>query len=175
MPERAVAVNTGASKSERWQAGVEAPRRTENDRIRLLMFRSLCALLAVAAAVLSAQQPAGAGLPHRHRRHVVTMDGEGRVLRPGAVAIDGPGHRRRRYARGHRASSLRRRETIDAAGQVVMPGLINTHTHAPMVLYRGLADDLALMDWLQKYIFPAEARPSARSSCVPARGWRRSR
>ena len=39
-----------------------------------------------------------------------------------------------------------------------MPGLVNTHTHAPMVLYRGLADDLALMDWLQKYIFPAEAK-----------------
>jgi 5-methylthioadenosine/S-adenosylhomocysteine deaminase len=39
-----------------------------------------------------------------------------------------------------------------------MPGLINTHTHAPMVLYRGLADDRALMDWLQKYIFPAEAK-----------------
>ena len=49
-------------------------------------------------------------------------------------------------------------ETIDAGGAVVMPGLINTHTHAPMVLYRGLADDLALMDWLQKYIFPAEAK-----------------
>jgi 5-methylthioadenosine/S-adenosylhomocysteine deaminase len=39
-----------------------------------------------------------------------------------------------------------------------MPGLINTHGHAPMVLYRGLGDDLALMDWLQKYIFPAEAK-----------------
>ena len=39
-----------------------------------------------------------------------------------------------------------------------MPGLINTHTHAPMVMFRGLADDLALMDWLQKYIFPAEAK-----------------
>jgi 5-methylthioadenosine/S-adenosylhomocysteine deaminase len=39
-----------------------------------------------------------------------------------------------------------------------MPGLINTHTHAPMVLYRGLADDLALMEWLNKYIFPAEAK-----------------
>ena len=40
----------------------------------------------------------------------------------------------------------------------MLPGLINTHTHAPMVLYRGLADDLALMEWLEKYIFPAEAK-----------------
>ena len=42
-----------------------------------------------------------------------------------------------------------------------MPGLINTHGHAPMVMYRGLADDLALMDWLQQYIFPAEAKTVA--------------
>ena len=48
--------------------------------------------------------------------------------------------------------------TIDAAGKVVMPGLINTHTHAAMVMFRGLGNDLALMDWLQKYIFPAEAK-----------------
>jgi 5-methylthioadenosine/S-adenosylhomocysteine deaminase len=53
---------------------------------------------------------------------------------------------------------FRGRQTIDAAGQVVMPGLVNTHTHAPMVLYRGLADDLALDQWLTKYIFPAEAK-----------------
>jgi 5-methylthioadenosine/S-adenosylhomocysteine deaminase len=88
---------------------------------------------------------------------VVTMDGGARVLNPGAVAVDGrdivavgtPEEIARAYAA---------REAIDAAGQVVMPGLINTHTHAPMVLFRGLADDLALMDWLQKYIFPAEAK-----------------
>lgn len=50
------------------------------------------------------------------------------------------------------------REYLDAAGTLVMPGLINTHTHAPMVWFRGLADDLALDAWLNKFIFPAEAR-----------------
>src|SRR5207253_4765472 len=40
----------------------------------------------------------------------------------------------------------------------ISPGLINTHTHAPMVLLRGIADDLRLQEWLEKYIFPAEAR-----------------
>jgi len=88
---------------------------------------------------------------------VVTMDAGGRVIANGAVAIDGADI----LAVGT-ADAIRRQfrgaETIEAAGQVVMPGLINTHTHAPMVLYRGLADDLALMDWLTKYIFPAEAK-----------------
>ena len=88
---------------------------------------------------------------------VVTMDGARRVLDPGAVALNGsqivaigtPDEVARRY---------RALDTIDARGQVVMPGLVNTHTHAAMVMFRGLADDLALMDWLQKYIFPAEAK-----------------
>ena len=88
---------------------------------------------------------------------VVTMDASGRVLSPGAVAVDG-----RNIAAVDTpaaiAAKFSSQTTIDASGQVVMPGLINTHTHAPMVLYRGLADDLALMDWLQKHIFPAEAK-----------------
>jgi 5-methylthioadenosine/S-adenosylhomocysteine deaminase len=88
---------------------------------------------------------------------VVTVDGTSRVLAPGAVAIDG-----RDIVAVDTADAIAARfagkDTIDATGQVVMPGLINTHTHAPMVLYRGLADDLALMDWLQQYIFPAEAK-----------------
>ena len=88
---------------------------------------------------------------------VVTMDAERRVLSPGSVAIRGNaivgvG------AADRIAREFKGRDTIDARGRVVMPGLINTHTHAPMVLYRGLGDDLALMDWLQKYIFPAEAK-----------------
>jgi 5-methylthioadenosine/S-adenosylhomocysteine deaminase len=50
------------------------------------------------------------------------------------------------------------KEIIDAAGCIIMPGLVNTHTHLPMVCFRGMADDLPLMDWLNKHIFPAEAR-----------------
>jgi len=88
---------------------------------------------------------------------VVTMDGSGRVIANGAVAVDGTDIVAVDTADAI-ARQFRGRDTIDAAGRVVLPGLINTHTHAPMVLFRGLADDLALMDWLNKYIFPAEAK-----------------
>lgn len=49
-------------------------------------------------------------------------------------------------------------KVLDASGCVVLPGLINSHTHAAMTLFRGLADDLPLMDWLHDHIFPAEGR-----------------
>ena len=49
-------------------------------------------------------------------------------------------------------------KTINAKGHLVLPGLINTHTHLPMVCFRGMADDLPLMDWLNGHIFPMEAR-----------------
>ncbi len=54
--------------------------------------------------------------------------------------------------------AIKAKETIDASGCIVMPGLVNTHTHLPMVCFRGMADDLPLMEWLTGYIFPAEAR-----------------
>jgi 5-methylthioadenosine/S-adenosylhomocysteine deaminase len=88
---------------------------------------------------------------------VVTVDGARRVIPRGSVAVDGRDIVAVDTADAI-AAQFRGRETIDASGSVVMPGLINTHTHAPMVMFRGLADDLALMDWLQKYIFPAEAK-----------------
>ncbi|MEI6667980.1 MAG: amidohydrolase [Acidobacteriota bacterium] len=88
---------------------------------------------------------------------VVTMDARNTVLWPGAVAIDG-GTIVAVDTPERVAARYRGRQVIRAGGHVVMPGLINTHTHAAMVMYRGLADDLALMDWLQKYIFPAEAK-----------------
>src|SRR5687767_15661768 len=77
---------------------------------------------------------------------VVTMDEAGTVISNGAVAIDGPAIVAVGTA-GELDARYSARDRIDATGQIVMPGLINTHTHAPMVLVRGLADDLALMDW----------------------------
>ena len=80
------------------------------------------------------------------------------VIAPGAVAIDGADIVGGRHAAGDRRRATAPPRPSTRRGQIVLPGLVNTHTHAPMVLYRGLADDLALMDWLQKYIFPAEAK-----------------
>jgi 5-methylthioadenosine/S-adenosylhomocysteine deaminase len=88
---------------------------------------------------------------------VVTMDASSRVIENAAVAIRGE----RVVAVGATAdisAKYSAARTINTFGKVVMPGLINTHTHVPMVLFRGIADDLVLMEWLQKYIFPAEAK-----------------
>ena len=88
---------------------------------------------------------------------VVTMDSERRVIEGGAVAIRGD-----RIVdvgeSGAMASKYTAARTLDASGKVVMPGLINTHGHAAMVLFRGLADDQPLQEWLTKTIFPAEAK-----------------
>ncbi len=87
--------------------------------------------------------------------YIVTMDDAATVHAGAAVAIDqgviiaiGPAAE---IAANYSAS-----ETLDGQGRVVMPGLVNGHSHAAMTLLRGVADDLALMDWLTNYIFPAE-------------------
>ena len=88
---------------------------------------------------------------------VVTMDGSRRVIENGSVAVKNG----RIVAVGDTAEIERTygaREIVDATGKVVVPGLINGHTHVPMTLFRGLADDLDLQEWLTKYIFPAEAK-----------------
>ena len=88
---------------------------------------------------------------------VVTMDSarhaydDGAVaLRGGAIVAVGP--------TDEIAPRFDAPRTIDARGELVMPGLINGHAHAAMSLFRGLGSDLNLNDWLQNYIFPAEAR-----------------
>ena len=91
-------------------------------------------------------------------RWIVTVDPTGRVIENGAVAVVGD-----HIAAVGTASEIRKlwtaKQRIDAgADGIVSPGLINTHTHAPMSLFRGIADDLKLQDWLEKYIFPAEAK-----------------
>ena len=89
--------------------------------------------------------------------HVVTMNAAGDVIDDGAVAIrDGFIVDIGTAADIHAA--YRAGETLPGAGRIVMPGLVNGHTHAAMTLLRGVADDLALMDWLNNYIFPAEVQ-----------------
>jgi 5-methylthioadenosine/S-adenosylhomocysteine deaminase len=54
-------------------------------------------------------------------------------------------------------NSVQAAMTMDAQGGLIMPGLVNAHNHAAMTCYRGMADDLPLMEWLNRYIFPAES------------------
>jgi 5-methylthioadenosine/S-adenosylhomocysteine deaminase len=86
---------------------------------------------------------------------VVTMDADRRVIANGAIAVDG-GKIVAVGPAAEVAAGYQGREVVDAGGGLVIPGLVNAHGHAPMVLFRGVADDLKLMDWLQNYIFPAE-------------------
>jgi 5-methylthioadenosine/S-adenosylhomocysteine deaminase len=120
--------------------------------------RGCLALAVVLAGILScAPQPPADGTLIVANAIVITMDANRRILSPGSVAIEG-GRIAAIDTPEVIAGRYPRARMLDAAGRVALPGLVNTHTHAPMVLYRGLADDLALMDWLQRYIFPAEAK-----------------
>ena len=88
---------------------------------------------------------------------ILTLDKKNAKVKDGALAIRGD----RIVALGVKDEILRTfsgRERIDAPDTIIMPGLINAHTHAAMTCFRGIADDMDLMDWLNHYIFPAEAR-----------------
>jgi 5-methylthioadenosine/S-adenosylhomocysteine deaminase len=89
--------------------------------------------------------------------HVITMDADGTVYEDAAIAVDkgliialGPA--------SEIFSAYHSARVLQGDNQVVMPGLINGHSHAAMTLLRGFAEDLALMDWLGNYIFPAEVK-----------------
>lgn len=88
---------------------------------------------------------------------VLTMVPDNAVIERGAVAVSGD----RIVEIGPEDvldSQYQARKVIDARGGIIMPGLINVHTHAAMTCFRGLADDLPLMSWLEEHIFPAEAK-----------------
>ncbi|MDQ5986889.1 MAG: 5-methylthioadenosine/S-adenosylhomocysteine deaminase [Syntrophus sp. SKADARSKE-3] len=88
---------------------------------------------------------------------ILTVDEGNTKLVDGALAIEGD----RIIALGEKneiLSNYTAADTIDATDAIIMPGLINSHTHAAMTCFRGIADDMELMDWLNNYIFPAEAR-----------------
>lgn len=124
------------------------------DRISVIISTVLLTLMA--SPVLTAQDQLPADLIVGGD-YVLTMEPGADVIKNGAVAIRegeivGVGSlediRRRFSAQRH----------IAGDGKVLMPGLVNGHTHSSMVLFRGMADDLPLMTWLQDYIFPMEGR-----------------
>jgi 5-methylthioadenosine/S-adenosylhomocysteine deaminase len=103
-----------------------------------------------------------------HNGAVVTVNSDFDVIDNGIVCIKGRLIERveaRPNVRPDR-SPVRAKEVIDANGGIIMPGLVNTHTHLPMTLFKGLADDLPLDVWLNKYIFPAEKKHINRTSVV---------
>lgn len=87
---------------------------------------------------------------------VVPVQPEGTVLSDHAVAVTS-GRIAQILPAGQARQALAPAEVIDLPGHVLIPGLVNLHTHAAMALMRGLADDLSLMDWLSNHIWPAEA------------------
>jgi 5-methylthioadenosine/S-adenosylhomocysteine deaminase len=84
--------------------------------------------------------------------HVLTMDERFTAYESGWIAIEGG----KIVAVGDAMAQFQAVETIDCRGRVVMPGFVNAHTHAPMTLLRGLADDLRLDVWLMGYMMPVE-------------------
>jgi 5-methylthioadenosine/S-adenosylhomocysteine deaminase len=123
------------------------------------LFLAACLLFASAAIAQDAAKQAVSVDLLVKGATVVTMDANRRVLENGFLAIRGD----EIIAVGSNAGAvfpkgITAKQTIDATGKLIMPGLINGHTHIPMVLMRGLKDDVTLDDWLRKFIFPAEAR-----------------
>lgn len=90
-------------------------------------------------------------------KYVLPMDESLAVIKDGAVVIEN-----KKIVKVGLASELEKefeaKEIIDAGNSIIMPGLINTHTHAAMSYFRGLADDLPLDEWLNNHIWPAEAK-----------------
>ncbi len=97
---------------------------------------------------------------------VVTMDSQWNVYENGFVAIRGERIVGVGELGGFDDARYRPADVVEASGNVILPGLINTHTHAPMVLLRGVADDVELEDWLKNYMYPVESDHLTRGFAV---------
>lgn len=91
-----------------------------------------------------------------HNGTILTMNSDLDVIKNGVLCIKNNKLDKIEPRKNH-APLPEGKKIIDALGGIIMPGLVNTHTHLPMALFRGLADDLPLSKWLNEYIFPAEA------------------
>ena len=89
---------------------------------------------------------------------ILTLDSKNSILENGFLCIRGDSIFK--IGTGN-PTSFKAEKIIDAGGGLILPGLVNCHTHAAMSLFRGLADDLPLMEWLNNYIFPAESKMDA--------------
>ncbi len=114
-------------------------------------FSALALLLLASIPLLRAQQPADLVITHGT---VVTMNDKKDVIENGVVVIRDA----KLVAIGSAslAAQFTAKKTIDARGGIVMPGFINTHTHAAMTIFRSLGDDVA--DRLKRFMFPLEAK-----------------
>jgi 5-methylthioadenosine/S-adenosylhomocysteine deaminase len=92
-----------------------------------------------------------------HNGTIVTVNPDFDIIEDGIICIK-KGRLERIEPRSAGSLIPEAMEIIDAKGGIIMPGLINTHTHLPMSIFKGLADDLPLMTWLNEHIFPAEAK-----------------
>ncbi|MDD2753043.1 MAG: amidohydrolase [Candidatus Portnoybacteria bacterium] len=97
---------------------------------------------------------------------IVTQNSKRQIIEDGAILAEGnkiadigqSAKLEKKYAKA-------KKKTIDGRGKVAIPGLINAHTHAAMSLLRGFADDMPLNDWLEKKIWPAEAKLGPEDIC----------
>ena len=95
--------------------------------------------------------------------YVITMDPQRHIFERGSVAIEGG-----RIAAVGKDINAKAGTVIDARGKAVLPGLVNAHTHLSMVLLRGVADDMPLMEWLEKKIWPIEENLTSNDSYIGA-------
>ena len=90
-----------------------------------------------------------------HGKHIIPMDAEARVLNDHCIAVQ-DGRILDILPHTDATKKYTSETNLDYGHHIIIPGLINTHTHAAMSLFRGLANDMTLMDWLQNHIWPAE-------------------